>query len=364
MNYYDKYLEFYSGENRKAIFQTFCAFIEAWRDDDREALKSCLSSDVLADISMTGHHEGIDNVCRALKWPGPKMDIRRITINSFIARSHNGIGQQSAYTQHIYAQEDEENVYPFTFGGQFCNSFVKRDGHWKISHIRFDLCYEDGNNYFVKGKWRLMDYGILYGHLPMINPELEAPWIVIPVDSEPLSDEEEIFELEYRNNIGMDGGAFHLSHEIFSDEIFLNYSAHQNVNKNYSTVSDGDYYGRKAAINYFKGKQHKEARLQHIVAMAELIFNEDRTQARAYMLRSEYNRTKHHIFNKKTIHSQPLSAIHEIDAICENGVWKMKRMSYYPIMEFIPMDDDCILFDDYIVNQKYWFEIKNKLSLL
>lgn len=363
MNNYDKYLEFYSGENRKAIFQTFCGFIEAWRDDDMETLKSYLSTNILADISMTGHHEGIHDVCNGLRWPGPQMDIRRITINSFIARSHNNIGQQSAYTQHIYAQEDEENVYPFTFGGQFFNSFIKEDGTWKISHIRFDLCYEDGNNYFVKDKWKLMDYGILYGHLPMINPELEAPWIVIPNDDEPLSDEEAVFELEYRNNIGMDGGAFHLSHEIFSDEIFLNYSSHQNVNKNYSTASDGDYHGRKDAINYFKGKQHKEARLQHIVAMAELTFNENRTKAKAYMLRSEYNRTKNHIFNQKTIHCQPLSAVHEIDAVQENGIWKMKRMSYYPIMEFIPIDDDCILFDDYIINQQYWFEIKRKLSL-
>lgn len=364
MNHYKKYLDFYSGNNRKQIFQTFCTFIEAWRDDDLEKLKSTLFSDVIADISMTGHHEGIPAVCNALRWPGPPMDIKRITINSFIARSHNNIGQQSAYTQHLYAQEDSQNVFPFSFGGQFFNTFAKENGTWKISHIRFDLCYEAGNNAFVKDKWKLMDYGIFYGHSPMINPELEAPWIVIPNDDEPLSDEEEIFELEYRNNIGMDGGAFQLSHEIFSDDIFLNYSAHQNINKNYSITSDGDYYGRKEAINYFKGKQHKEARLQHIVSMADLTFNHDKTSARAYMLRSEYNRTKNHIYTKKSIHCQPLTAVHEIDAIRENGTWKMKRMSYYPIMELMPIDDDCILFDDYIVGQSYWSKIKKKLSFL
>lgn len=361
MNFYNQYMNFYSGKNRIAMFLNFCGFIEALRDNDMDKLKTYLSDDCIADISMTGHFQGIDAICKGVEWPGPKMDITRITISSFISRSHNAEGQQCAYTQHLYAQKEEEQVYPFAFGGQFCNSYKKIDGRWKISHIRFDLMYESGNNSYVRNAWCLMDYRKFYGHLPMINPELESPWIVIPMDDEPQSDAEQIFELEFRNNIGMDGGAFHLSHEIFADNVFLNYSAHQNVNKNYSGTADGDYHGRKDAINFFKSKQHNEARLQHIVSMAELSIQGD--HAKAYMIRSEYNRIKQHIYDQTTVHCQPLTAIHEIEAVKVSGQWKMKRMAYYPIMEFHPMDDDCICYDEFICGDTLWRRMKKNLNI-
>mgnify|MGYP004632895255 CR=1 FL=1 len=359
MNYYNNYLNFYTGKNRKEIFRLFCTFIESLRDEDKEKMESCLSPDCIADISMTGHFEGIENVIEGLSWPGPSMDVKRITINSFIARTHATKGQQCAYTQHLYAINSEKDTFPFVFGGQFMNSYEKISGQWKISHIRYDLMFESGNNSYVRDSWKLMDYSILYGHKPMINPELEAPWIVIPENDEPLSDAEAIFELEYRNNIGMDGGCFNLCHEVFHDNVFLNYSSHQNVNKNYSIASDGDYIGRKNAVNFFKGKQHKEARLQHIVAMAELSINKN--TAVAYMIRSEYNRIKNNIYTKETVHTQPLTAIHEIHACKENGTWKMKQMAYYPIMEFMPMDDDCICYDDYICGDAFWKNLKKRV---
>lgn len=159
----------------------------------------------------------------------------------------------------------------------------------------------------------------------------------------------------------MDGGAFHLCHEVFSDDIFLNYSAHRNRNKNYSQTSDGDYYGRKAAINFFKSKQHKEARLQHTVSMAECTIDGD--HARAYMIRSEYNRIKNHIYDKRTVHCQPLTAVHEIDAVREHGEWKMKRMAYYPIMELFPMKDHQICYDEILCGDKYWKMIKQKYRI-
>lgn len=54
--------------------------------------------------------------------------------------------------------------------------------------------YEDGNNSYVKDKWKLMDYGVFYGHTPMINEELDAPWFAIPIDDEPQSDAEQILK--------------------------------------------------------------------------------------------------------------------------------------------------------------------------
>lgn len=361
MLYSPDYLSFYSGENRKSIFKIFANFIDCLRRNDMHSLKDLLADDCIADISMTGHYQGADEVCKGLQWPGPVMDLQRITFSNFVCRSHLDTAQQSAYSQHLYALEDHTHAFPFTFGGEWINTYQKKNGKWKLSHIRFDLMFEDGNNSIVKDFWQLMDYSVFYGHTPIINPEIESPWIAIPYDDEPQSDAEQIFELEFKNNTGMDGGFFSLSHEVFTDDVFLNYAHHQNINKNYSGLADGDYHGRKAAINFFKGKQHKEARLQHNVSMAHLIIQND--QARAYMLRSEYHRIKHNIYDKTKIHMQPLSAVHEIDAKKENGVWKMMRMAYYPIMEFYPLPVECVCFDEYICGGNHWKRIKESIGI-
>ena len=361
MNYLENYLNYYTGENRKQIFKIFFDFINCLRTNDYDTMKTLLSDDCIADISMTGHFEGAGQVCEGLSWPGPKMDVQRITFSSFVCRTHDCEARQCAYTQHLYALEDEKNVFPFTFGGEFNNSYRKINGQWKISHIRYDLMYEDGNNSYVKDKWKLMDYGVFYGHTPMINEELDAPWFAIPIDDEPQSDAEQIFEVEFKNNIGQDGNVFHLSQSIYTDDIALDFSNHKNVNKNYSVKSDSNYYGRKAAANFFKAKSHKEARLQHIASMVELKINGN--TARAYMMRSEYHRIKNNIYNKKTIHEHPVVALHQIDFVKEKNQWKMKRMSYYPIMEFLPIGDDCICFDDYICGDQFWQPIKKQLHL-
>lgn len=221
--------------------------------------------------------------------------------------------------------------------------------------------YEHGNNSLIKDHWKLIDYTKFYGHTPMINPELESPWRAIPFDEEPQSDEEVLFELEFKNNFGMDGGDFSLCHEAFSDEILLDYSSHKNMNRNDPFAADGSYYGRKAAINFFKSKQHKEARLQHTTSMAELIIEKD--CATAYMIRSEFNRTKNHILSASSLSLHPLTAIHVIKAAKEQGTWKMKEMKYYPIMQLVDIPPSVLCFDEFICKNNYWKKLKNNLAI-
>ncbi|MDT2659223.1 nuclear transport factor 2 family protein [Enterococcus hulanensis] len=363
MNNIVNYLAFYSGENRKQIFNLFYNFSKYWRDNDMVKMASLLTDNCILDISMTGHFQGKKFLSQALSWPGQNMDIRILNFSNFVCRSHNGIAQQSAYTQHKYAvkDNDEMTVHPFIFGGQFCNTLEKVNGTWLFSHIRFDLMYEYGNNSFVKDNWNLIDYTKFYGHQPMINPEIESPWRHIPVDDEPQSDEEQVFELEFKNNFGMDGGDFSLCHEVFSDDIFLDYTSHKNMNKSDPLSIDGTYSGRKEAVNFFKSKQHKEARLQHTTSMAEIQI--EGNTARAYMIRSEFNRIKNFIYNAETIFHHPLTAIHVIDAQKENGLWKMKEMRYYPIIHLVSTSPSGLCFDEMLCLNKHWKNLKKELHI-
>ena len=318
-------------------------------------LKTFITDDCIADFSTVGHMEGKEQIGEGLRWPGPALDIRRSTIWNFVARSKAALGQQSAYVQNIFALDDGKHVFPFVFGGQFCNTFRKEDGEWKISHIRFDLMYESGNNSFVRDKWKLMDYGIFYGHTPMINAELDAPWYVIPEDEEPQSDAEQIFDLQWKKTFGIDGGDWHLTSSAVTDDMFQNFASHKNVNKYNPTQTDGDYHGKKDFNNFLKAKQHKEARLQHTDSMADLVINGD--HAVAYMFRSEFQRTKSRIYNRETIHANVSTALHIMHCRREDGEWKICKLSYIPVLEFKQLDDDCLTYDDYVCGGKKWAEI-------
>ena len=66
MNYLENYLNYYTGENRKQIFKIFFDFINCLRTNDYDTMKTLLSDDCIADISMTGHFEGAGQVCEGL----------------------------------------------------------------------------------------------------------------------------------------------------------------------------------------------------------------------------------------------------------------------------------------------------------
>ncbi|MFQ9514385.1 MAG: nuclear transport factor 2 family protein [Eubacterium sp.] len=352
MDYLNQYLDFYSGNNRKEIYKQFCSLIEAIRTDNYNQFDQLFSSNCIVDVSMTGHGTGISQVINLLKWPGPEMDIRKITIWNFVSRSHNDIAQQSAYVQCIFAKEDEHNVYPFVFGGHFVNSYIKENGRWKIKHLKFDLMYEFGNNSYVKDKWILMDYGIFYGHKPMINAEIDSPWHVIPIDDEPQTDVEQIFECEFKLNFAMDGGDFELLESTFSKDVRFIMSAHKNVNKYNTSQTDSDYYGAAACSNFLKSKHHKEPRLQHTDTMGDIVI--EGNYATAYMFRSEFNRIANQIYTKENIHSNVNTVLHKNKFIKENGEWKLLEFNYKPVLDFVNVDDDCLRYDDYICGGTKW----------
>ncbi|MGG5318546.1 nuclear transport factor 2 family protein [Enterococcus sp. AZ072] len=356
MEYLKKYIDFYSGNNRKELFSQFYSFISSLQDNNFENFADFFVEDCKADISMTGHFETIEEVKNGLRWPGPSMDIQRITIWNFVARSTGDRAQQSAYVQCIYGKKSGGIIHPFVFGGHFVNTFKKTMNGWKISHLKFDLMYESGNNSFVKDHWTLMDYGIFYGHKPMINAELDSPWHVIPHDEEEQSDAEKIFDTEFKLNFGMDGGNFEMTASTFTTDVQFKMAAHKNVNKYNPSQTDGDYFGIAECNNFLKSKHHKEPRLQHTDTMGDIVINGN--EATAYMFRSEFNRIANRIYDDKTVFTNVNNALHRNKFRKEEGEWKLSEFTYDPVLDFVEVPEHSLCYDDLICGGKKWSTIK------
>lgn len=338
-DYLSKYLNYYTGENRKAIFVCFAKLVDAIRSNDFSELENILTKDCVAEYSTCGTAQGVDEIKKMLKWPGPECNVKKSTIWNFVARSNNeGFGQQSAYVQCVNAIDDGKNIFPFTFGGQYCNSYVKTNEGWKISHIRFDLIYADGNTCYVEDKWILIEAEKYTGHTPVIVAELDAPWYVIPEDCEPQSDAEQIFELQFKKTFGFDRGEFHLPLSIASE--------------NMQQFHEGA--GKRGFVNFLKYKQHKETGLEHANRMGSLVINGD--MAIAMMPRGEEHRLRDRVYTRENIHSMVTTSSHKLYAKKIDGVWKLEKIEFGFIPKeekrFIPMDDDVVAFDEYVLGMR------------
>ncbi len=334
--YLDKYLNYYTGENRKAMYVLFAKLVDALRSDELDVFDEILTEDCIAEYSTVGKAVGIEAIKKMLKWPGPECNVKKSTIWSFVARSNKeGFGQQSAYIQSIMAIDDGVNIFPFTFGGVYCNSYVKTEKGWRISHIRFDLCYGDDNNGFVMGKWNLISPDLYSGHVPVIVSELDNPWTVIPEDCEPQTDVEQIFELQFKKTFGFDRGDFNLPLSVATEDMW----------------QFTEEPGKRNYVNFLKYKQHKEPNMEHANRMGSCVITGD--TAIAWMPRGEEHRLRDKVYTRENIHSMVTTEAHKIYAKKIDGVWKLYKIQagFEPVekMRFIPMGDDIVSFDEYII---------------
>ncbi|MBQ9328877.1 MAG: nuclear transport factor 2 family protein [Solobacterium sp.] len=363
MNYVETYVNFYSGENKKQIYRMVDRFCQAVRTGALDELDDMLSDDCVVDVSMVGRNiTGSNAIKEAFTWPGEEMDIRKFNIFSYVCRIHENEGRIYFYNQAIVAKDDGVNVFPFTFGGHFAMHVIKADGVWKFKRIKYDLCFEQGNNSFVRGKWKLMNYGQANGHFQSILHYEDSPWITIPVDDEPGDEMEQRFQDEFKTAYSMDMAA--------TDEIYANAAepvdrshmkkatqVRKNTTKGGGLSADlGADYSALGLMNFNKEKLHKEARLIHTYVYGS--YEDDGHIRVTGNVRSEYNRLYNKVFNRENIHSLILTVFQPRSEINVDGNWLPYDIGFDGRVVFVPIDDDCIRFDPYFCGGETWLEKK------
>jgi hypothetical protein len=358
MNYLQNYLDFYSGKNRKVLYKKLYDLITAMRIGDKEGIKPLLHEDCVANISMIGKGiAGKEKIASSLIFPVEDVNLRKISMSGVIIRSHDNLAIQAAQLQCMFGYEDEENVYPFVFGGCLLLEYKKEDGDWKIKDIKFDLAYEAGNNALVAGKWKLIDYNIFCGHEPMINFMYDSPWRRIPQDDEPQTTIEKIYEANLRANITTDTNDWPDYANVLASSFSMDMSARSNTNKTNASTADALMSNVRSNVDWIQGKAHKEPRLQHVISLVGIDVNKDETEADFYDYRSEFNRLYNEMYDKNNVHAVFYGARHHVHFVKENGEWKLSSGAFIPHQEFRYLPDNCIAYDEFICGGKTWQEI-------
>ena len=339
------YRGFLTGMHRREIYDVFERLVTSLRTDDARGIAALCSASSTADTSVTGHFVGPSAMAAGLAWPGPPTSRSRASILNFVARSHGERAVQTAYVQCARAVTADQQIYPFLYGFQFSNELVRGPDGWKFSSIRAELCYESGNNDFVRGRWRLMNYDAYAGQHPVINAELDNPWLVIPVDDEPQSDAEEIFELAYKYAYAFDNGDFAFLASFTTPDFFINGSSPER--RAFNGPRPGDYAGGRDVNNFLKDKFHKEAKMMHSFRMGSL--DATGSTATATLYRGEDHRLRGVSLDRTNLGSVFTTALHTLDARKHDDGWRMSRYRVQPTqVTATPVPDSCMTYSEYL----------------
>jgi hypothetical protein len=344
----EHHTRFYSGQNRQAMHRTFTRLVQALRTDDFSSLPELCTPDCVVDISTVGHLVGIPAIAEGLRWPGPATDISKAGVWNFVARSSGDRGVQTADVQLIRAIDDGNDLHPFLWGLQFSNKFVHIGGRWLISHMRVDLCYEAGNNDFVRPSWNLMNHARYTGHTPMISAEFDNPWRSILVDDEPQTDVEQVFELMYRYAYAFDNGDFDFLLTFVTDDFFINGATAEKPDP-HGHLDPGDLVGHREIVDFLKDKFHKEAKMMHACRMGAITIDGD--HATAWMPRGEEHRLRNRVLDRHNVHSAFTTAVHKLSAVKIDNEWRLARYRIELASDATPIPDDIVTWDEYLTTE-------------
>jgi hypothetical protein len=328
------------------MLATFAAMIEAIRTDDVDAVAALCAPECIAHVSTVGTLIGPAAIAEGLCWPGPATAVSKATIWNFVARSDEARAVQTADVQWIRATDDGRRIHPFLWGLQWFAEMAPSDDGWRFTTIRADLAYEAGNSGFVRGAWTLMDYDEFAGHAPAISPVLDNPWRLVPVDAEPQTDEEQVFELMFKYAYAFDNGDFDFLHSFVTADFFINGGS---VEKPYprGPLDAGDLVGLREVSDFLRSKFHKEAKMMHACRMGAIELDGD--VAVAWMPRGEEHRLRGLALTAENVDSAFTTAVHKLVARRDaTGAWRLARYRIEPTLRADPVPSGTVLFDEFI----------------
>ncbi|HOP57139.1 MAG TPA: nuclear transport factor 2 family protein [Bacillota bacterium] len=312
-------------EERLEVKKVFSTYVDALESNDVALMESLFSENVILESTNYGNANGKKQVANKISWSGEPINYSRYKIFNFVCFTENGHACQSAVVTGLVGINDEDYFHYFNFGGYYLNDYVKENGKWKISHIRFNLDFEDGNTCFVRNWWKLIDYRYFEGNIsyPIVS-EIHAPWRVIENPESLGTDEEQVLDAYYRYSWGIDHADFEIFKSCIDSEFCFGNSILSNGKNQTETKEDM----LANLIKFMKYKRFKEATMEHIWKIVSVDIQNGIAKVKS--MRYEPNRMSTTKFNRLNMETDFYTGKFEYEFVkregndWKTGGWKMR----------------------------------------
>lgn len=301
-------------ERDKILFITE-QFIKGIRKNSFDGLEEYFDKDVYVSTSTLGTGQGIEAMKHLLKYTGPKIDIVKQNIENIILHYHNNQASQSFHLIQCYVKYDNQKKFHFLqIGGTYVLNYTKIKNDWYISSIKYDLCWFDGNNYWIKD-WKLIDFKMPKRHVSIINSQVDGVHHCFYESDDNMNEYQMIEELGYIYGWVIDTEDYPLLERKTTDDFVVYDGYHHN-----------EFKGCQEWIEFLKQLNQKEPCLHHTYQVKSIEVDENKAILK--MSRLEPNRIGSRVIGENTWFYDWNTLDYTIDVIKENEEWLLQKVSF------------------------------------
>ncbi|WP_270325360.1 nuclear transport factor 2 family protein [[Eubacterium] hominis] len=296
-------------EDKKEIEKLNHKFYSGYRTNKWDELNKIFHNDIEIHSSATGDFKGLDQVERAFLYPGPKPYQAKQNVENILLRIDDCYAIQSCHMIMIYSYQ-KDNFHYLQYGLTCLLKYKKTKMGWRICSFTSDLCWIDGNTYWVN-IWNLINYKIEYRSQRKIKAD-DSIW---HVHTREKTDIEKIKEVLFGYGWVIDEEDYDLFTEISVSDIIIEDGYHSLC-----------FNGQQAWIDFLKQLNQKEVFLHHTYRIISIDI--EKTYAKARMVRLEPNRIGSKVIGQDNWKYDWFTLDYEIELVKLKSQWKLKKVHF------------------------------------
>ena len=296
--------------DREEIITLNELFFDDFRNRDWKNKNELFVDDVSLHLSITGIWNGIDQIEQAFDVSDMVPATSKQNVENQLLHIYRNTARSSFHILMIHVDQSEEFHY-LQYGMSFVLSYKKIKSRWRIDSVKADLCWIEGNSYWVNA-WNLIDYSLPKRRIPVIKVE-DSIWNLPCLD---LSDVDLINETVLSYGWIIDVEDYDRMNQVMKESIIIKDGYHEKT-----------FYGIQEWKQFLITLNEKEACLHHTYQIDNIeIEGQD---AKVRMVRMEPNRIGSKVIGNHNWKSDWFTLIYNINLEKDESLWKIKTVEFH-----------------------------------
>lgn len=311
-------------EDYNQIRDKFAKYIEIWKTKKVEELEALVIPDAKCYMSIVkaypcGSQHSIYGV-RDFILDMAQTDEFHTRICNYAARfDENTAAQIATVVCRVAKYVGEDSLKSFEFSMMFANKWVKEGDDWKMSEIRMDMVDAGGDFEEFSEKWYMEDSHAKWFvgvHLPVINGELDSPWVLYPECENVLTEEEAILETFAHYAFGIDTLSFEHVRPCFAEDMV-------------GVMAPWGTLDKRSFMTTMKYHRQPARYWTHSVLPESIEIKGNEAFVKAYRMAGHKQRNHPLVITKDNVNTEHACARYEMRLRKENNQWKITRIEYF-----------------------------------